>query len=531
MSSVQRQRIPLFLMVLGLLLVGLVGLVGSPALAAPPADKGGGGSYAATPLDVTIPGSPLQVVVRPSGSYAVYRNGTQQFYGGYAEGVYLWVNGQVWGPETVPAGNSVNQYTPVSSVLSGNGSAGNPWVVTNVLDVGATGLQLTQRVSYINGNEFIRNDWSVCVTSGAGASNVHLFHAADLYTGGSDQGYGYYDPRTGSIGGYTQARDLYQIFIPITGGSRYEEDGYSTIWSDIGSTSGPGSGFRNSYRPNDYIDNGAGLEYVFNATTGCNTFSDYVSFSSQPIIPGTGTPTTGRPIRQPANLCVSLLQDPDTTLAPGQVFTYTIMAVNTGPGQAGDGTVRIPLDPNIEVLDFVSGSSNGFVDYVGDDAVSVVFRDAVNSPQGARAMIIARVRPTAPLNTKITSRATASWSDDQPHHTKLSNAITVTVGATKDSGKHGLQQPLVTLPDGPVDAGTPVIVGGDFFGQDERVSVWINLPNNTVVGFDDSAYELADVDGIVAFALGTTDAPSGTYSVVAHGLCTGVEGVGTFTIK
>src|SRR5438105_1145246 len=36
-----------------------------------------------TPLDVTIPGAPISVVVRPSGAYSVYYNGVQQFYGGY----------------------------------------------------------------------------------------------------------------------------------------------------------------------------------------------------------------------------------------------------------------------------------------------------------------------------------------------------------------------------------------------------------------------------------------------------------------
>jgi len=58
----------------------------------------GNAPYVASPQDVTIPGNPITVIVRPSGSYAVYRNGIQQFYGAYAEGVYLWVNGQVWGP-------------------------------------------------------------------------------------------------------------------------------------------------------------------------------------------------------------------------------------------------------------------------------------------------------------------------------------------------------------------------------------------------------------------------------------------------
>ncbi len=259
----------------------------------PPAAKGDGNqSYPATPLDQTIPGSPLRVVVRPSGSYAVYRNNIQQFFGQYAEGVYLWVNNQVWGPELVPAGQAVNMYTQISSVLSGTGSAADPWVVTNVLNVGTTGLQLTQRVSYVNGNEFIRNDWTLCNTSNINYTDLHLFHAADLWTDGSDFGYGYYDASSGGIGGYNQAHTLYQIFIPISRPARYEEDGYGTIWGDIGSTAGRGGGFRNFYRPNDYIDNGAGLEWQFDLGPICVTYSGYVSFSGIPLIPSaTPTPT------------------------------------------------------------------------------------------------------------------------------------------------------------------------------------------------------------------------------------------------
>ena len=266
----------------------------------------------------------------------------------------------------------------MSNVLSGSGTPGDPWVATSVVNVGATGLQLTQRVSYVNGQEFIRNDFTLCNTGG-GSPSVHLFHAADLYTGGNDSGYGYYDPATGAVGGISQQRDLYQIFIPITPATHFEEDGYGTVWDDIGSTAGPGSGFRNVYYPNQYFDNGAGLEWVFNAA-GCTTISNYVSFSNVLIIPTPGTPgvPTATPVTAPrlrASLCVTLMVDQDTAIAPGSIFTFTINVKSTGPGEAESTGVRIPLDSNLEVLDFHSGDSRIYVDYVGDDAVSVLFHD------------------------------------------------------------------------------------------------------------------------------------------------------------
>src|SRR5947199_6838064 len=48
--------------------------------------------------DQTIPGTPVRATARDSGSVGIFYNGVGQFYSEYAEGVYLWVNGQVWGP-------------------------------------------------------------------------------------------------------------------------------------------------------------------------------------------------------------------------------------------------------------------------------------------------------------------------------------------------------------------------------------------------------------------------------------------------
>ena len=85
------------------------------------------------------------------------------------------------------------------------------------------------------------------------------------------------------------------------------------------------------------------------------------------------------------------------------------------------------------------------------------------------------------------------------------------------------------MPTDAVTAGTPVIFGGDFYGQDERLSLWLNAPDGTVTAADD--YGLADQDGLFVFGLDTTDLTPGVYTIVAHGRCSDVEGVGTFTIK
>ena len=62
--------------------------------------------------------------------------------------------------------------------------------------------------------------------------------------------------------------------------------------------------------------------------------------------------------------------------------------------------------------------------------------------------------------------------------------MTITVGPQADTGKHGLQQALEVAPAGPISAGTLVALGGTFFGQDEPVSLWVNLPDGQVAALD-----------------------------------------------
>ena len=92
----------------------------------------------------------------------------------------------------------------------------NPWVVTTTLTVGTTGLQLVQYTSYVNGDDFFRNDWKLNNLSTNTYNNLHFFHAEDLWTNNSDFGFGYFDPATGTIGGYDQTQTLLQRFIPIS---------------------------------------------------------------------------------------------------------------------------------------------------------------------------------------------------------------------------------------------------------------------------------------------------------------------------
>jgi hypothetical protein len=87
---------------------------------------------------------------------------------------------------------------------------------------------------------------------------------------------------------------------------------------------------------------------------------------------------------------------------------------------------------------------------------------------------------------------------------------------------------------------------GSSYGAGEPVGLWINVPGGTAIP-EDSLWQsdthiernvvpldapgYADKDGVLTCYLDTTGIPSGNYSLVAHGLEIGLEGVLNFTIK
>lgn len=304
---VQRLNLGLTLLLLASLL--LIAPASSQAQQEQPEQPKGGKSTEGAPVNpaaaVTINGNPLKLIINSNTSTDIrYRFGTtlkQQYYGSTtegsanAEGAYLWYTGttgvKVYGPQSVPAGNSVNAWTEVSNNVTGNGSATTPFQATTVVKSADNAVTLTQIVTYINGSNYATYRFVVAAPQGA---PWNLFHAADLYTDGADSGYAFFNQNGNlvDIGGRSgnPGSSFYQFFRALSPpASRYEENGFRTIWNKIGSADSPGSGFANTYlsQTQNPVDNGAGLQWdgsgtqtiddlvAFNAPAACNTsFTD-----------------------------------------------------------------------------------------------------------------------------------------------------------------------------------------------------------------------------------------------------------------
>lgn len=268
------------------------------------------------------------------------------------------------------------------------------------------------------------------------------------------------------------------------------------------------------------------------------------ALSIAPAATFAATPSPDRGVieRLGAQVHVGLTLNPATPLSPGAAFTYDLSVMNSGPGVAAHTRVTVPLDPNIAIDDFTSSNTGMYVQYLDASSITIQFGD-LDPGESGMAQIFAHVLSSAPATLSVGSRATATWDDSAPDKTSLSNDAAVRVGV----GALTPAQPALDLGvSAPVDAGTALTVQGAGFGSKEPVSFWINLPTGAAIpaeslGQTDTAVQgtvvaldapgMTDDQGGLIYTLSTDGLPSGTYSLVAHGITSGVEEVGSFTIK
>lgn len=172
-------------------------------------------------------------------------------------------------------------FTAVSqSAVSGSGSSASPRQVTTVGDAGGTGLRITQVDKYIGGQESYRTDVKITNT-GSGQQSGVIYRAGDCYLQNSDIGYGFSTPSTRAVGCSANANNSppgrIEEWFPLTAGNSFTEDGYSSVWGQIGAkTAFPNACAQCTNR----LDNGAGISWNFDLAPGASaTFSHYTTFS------------------------------------------------------------------------------------------------------------------------------------------------------------------------------------------------------------------------------------------------------------
>jgi len=272
------------------LAIGLLGAVGVHA-------KGTISPTRGTVSQTNIVGNPLTINVADDNSFQVYTSlapGEGQIYPndeGQADmGWFVRVGSALTAPAFSDhsggtATASIGANTPFGartiSAVTGAGSAASPFSVT--VTGTAAGMNATQVVTYVNGENFFRKAFTL-TNSGGTAVPARVFLGSDIYLASSDSGKPFREPTSGSPGGQTCAGiiPVYTILHISTGvaSNGFSADGFNSIWAQIGAGT-----LNNVVNPGACLDNGAALQW--NVTVppgGSSTVQAVTSFGDIPTV-------------------------------------------------------------------------------------------------------------------------------------------------------------------------------------------------------------------------------------------------------
>lgn len=153
-------------------------------------------------------------------------------------GAFLVVDGELYGPATIPAGDDLGGYTPftpISRAYDGDGTAASPNTLTTTVAAGDSGVTLTETDTWTDNGDHV--DTTFAVAGGPGDTRaVRLYQAADCYVADDDFGTGRRDPATGAVGcvhDYGDGTLLTMTLAPLSGGASSSEKLFSDIWADV----------------------------------------------------------------------------------------------------------------------------------------------------------------------------------------------------------------------------------------------------------------------------------------------------------
>jgi uncharacterized repeat protein (TIGR01451 family) len=421
-----RRLAPRLAIVTGLgLILGLLGPV-SPA--------------AAAEASITSAGPLTNITISDELNCAVNHTGDSagEFFGDTACATEIAVGGAIYGPSFVPAGTDPGGYTPVSqSAVTGTGTNVDPYKIVTVVDVGTTGLRITETDTYVVGQEAYRTDVQVANTGNQAATAI-LYRGGDCYLQDSDEGFGKIGSPAGAIA-CVAAEDPNAIppvpgsrieqWIPLTAGSHFYEAGYFDVWLAMDAM----TDFPDTCTCADYIDNGAGLSWSLSIPAGqSTTVSHLTNFS----------PT--------GNLALTTTKTADqSTAAAGAQDGYTITVSNPNDSIVQLASISDTLPAGFS---YVSGSTTGVTTTnPGVAAQTLTWTGPFNVPAASGA-----TPGTASLHFNVTVSSTAGTY----YNNATADGGTFSVIATGDTA------PITVTSGGGTNQSPSADAGGPYTGTE-----------------------------------------------------------------
>jgi hypothetical protein len=233
--------------------------------------------------------------------------------------------------------------------LIGDGSAGNPWVLTALfLGTSQAGpdVLVTETVTYFNGSTDVNVAYKLdsFQTNDGVPFRARLYEAANLLVAGNDAGLGVFEPGPPrQVGGINQDPGGTVRLIEGTSWDRYQESLSNQIFSVVANTDQTAAGFNNTVNP-ALAENGVGVQRDFPSIDDGVPGSFSVTWRFKRFTPLQLTLLAAtRATGQTATVTVAA-RNGDGNPDPGRSVRYAIAGANPSAGAVttgADGTALI----------------------------------------------------------------------------------------------------------------------------------------------------------------------------------------------
>ncbi|OCA97438.1 Ig-like domain-containing protein [Clostridium beijerinckii] len=508
-----------------------------------------GGQTSNGSLKVTIDGTGEIYVEKYNGS-----NFQQQYYA--PSGAVLNVDGQLYtigGYYTADNGGNINSILAAVKTQTADSNS-----VTTVWDAGL--IEVTQKVTLPSLNsQYIKLDWSFNNISGSLINNIHFLRGEDTYLNGGDNGAGFWDAPTHTIGvtktdnGVTQRLGMQGITTP----NSYTSQEYDIVANEVCG----GETLSNTIDDNVNTDNGYALEWNTSSLAANSTWkvSAIESFIASSITASADNGiTVGGPVTLTFNVTNSSNNSQDVTYSISNIdgwsvqlqkesdtiashATNSLSAVVTPSGSINNGVYEIQL--NISS----GGVETQAIGTVTVNITQAVINSVSVSPETASVVQGQTKQLESTVNAVDGAAETVTWSssdasgkvtvDETGLVTVAADAApgdyTITASSTFDTSKTGTATITVT----PAGAINSVSVSPETAsvvqGQTKQLESTVNAVDGaaetvTWSSSDASGKVTVDETGLVTVA---SDAAPGDYTITATSTFdTSKTGTATITV-
>jgi hypothetical protein len=267
---------------------------------------------------------------------------------------------------------------------------------------------------------------------------------------------------------------------------------------------------------------------VFTIITGPATSTDPAYSNLNPadvVITNLAAPKKGN--QTPAELYANLRVSPDRQYGVNSTdfLTYSFEVGNSGPGEAGGVSLRLPFNANLQPAASSFSNPAAWVQQIVTDAGQpYALISLPNLPAGGvvTGTISFIAGPEAQPATTIFTRAWVSWSDGTAsNRTRGTNAVRFElVGGAVNRNDTGGEVQFFSQVGEPT--GTTLKLEGDFYAPNEVVSLWYTPGSGESVALGNAT---ADLNGHLSFTVNYQDWPAGEpITVAGRGNRSGVTG-------